>query len=83
MHLSSVDLPDPFSPISPNVEPCGISKETSRSAQNSSNEARLPRIRAALIDWLRSRYIRNRLETPSTLTAVSVTVPPRFCPGTC
>ena len=23
MHLSSVLLPDPFSPMSPNVDPCG------------------------------------------------------------
>ena len=55
MHLSSVDLPEPFSPIRPNVEPCGISKETSRSAQNSSYVARPPRITVAFSDWLRSR----------------------------
>ena len=36
MHLSSVDLPEPFCPISPNTPPVGISKETSRSAQKSS-----------------------------------------------
>ena len=36
MHLSSVLLPEPFSPMSPNVVPAGISNETSSSAQNSS-----------------------------------------------
>ena len=35
-HFSSVDLPDPFEPIKPNVEPSGTSKETSSTAQNSS-----------------------------------------------
>ena len=39
MHFSSVDLPEPFSPMRPNVVPAGISKETSRSAQNSSKDA--------------------------------------------
>ena len=54
MHLSSVDLPEPFSPMSPNVVPSGISKETSLSAQNSSYAARRPRSSAAFSDWLRS-----------------------------
>ena len=36
MHLSSVLLPEPFSPMSPNVAPSGTSKLTSSSAQNSS-----------------------------------------------
>ncbi len=35
-HLSSVLLPDPFEPMTPNVDPAGTSKETSLSAQNSS-----------------------------------------------
>ena len=55
MHLSIVDLPEPFSPMRPNVEPVGMSNETSCSAQNSSKAARLPRISAAFRDWLRSR----------------------------
>ena len=32
MHLSSVLLPEPFSPMSPKVSPAGISNETSSSA---------------------------------------------------
>ena len=36
MHLSSVLLPEPFSPMIPNVEPSGTSNDTSWSAQNSS-----------------------------------------------
>ncbi len=54
MHLSSVDLPEPFSPMRPNVSPSGMSNATSRSAQNSSNFARRPRMTAAFSDWLRS-----------------------------
>ena len=54
MHLSSVLLPEPFSPMRPNVEPFGTSNETSFSAQNSSYLARRPRRTAALSDWLRS-----------------------------
>jgi len=54
MTLSRVDLPEPFSPISANFEPSGISKLTSRSAQNSSYFARRPRISVAFSDWLRS-----------------------------
>ncbi len=36
MHLSRVDLPEPFWPIRPKTPPVGISKDTSRSAQKSS-----------------------------------------------
>ena len=36
MHLSSVLLPEPFSPMRPKVVPSGTSNETSFSAQNSS-----------------------------------------------
>ena len=36
MHLSSVLLPEPFSPINPNVEPSGTSKLTPFNASNSS-----------------------------------------------
>ena len=35
-HLSSVLLPEPFDPMTPNVDPVGTSKSTPLSAQNSS-----------------------------------------------
>ena len=54
MHLSSVLLPEPFSPMSPNVVPSGTSNDTSRSAMNSSYLARRPRMTEAFSDWLRS-----------------------------
>ena len=53
MHLSSVDLPEPLCPSSPKVLPCGMSKETSSRAQNSSNWARERCRNAPLRDWLR------------------------------
>ena len=54
MHLSMVLLPEPFSPMRPNVEPTGTSKLTSFSAQNSSYRARRPRMTDAFSDWFRS-----------------------------
>ncbi len=54
MHLSSVLLPEPLWPMSPNVVPTGTSSDTSRSAQNSSKEARPRRMSAAFSVWLRS-----------------------------
>ena len=36
MRRSRLDLPDPLWPTSPYMEPCGISSETSLTAQNSS-----------------------------------------------
>ena len=46
-HLSIVDLPEPFSPMRPVVEPSSTSKLTSSSAQNTSTLARPPRMTAA------------------------------------
>ncbi len=54
MHLSSVLLPQPFSPMSPNVSPAGISIETSSSAGNDSYFTRARRMTAPFSDWLRS-----------------------------
>ena len=54
MHLSSVLLPDPFSPMMAKVAPSGTSSDTSRSAQNSSYFTRARRMIAAFSDWLRS-----------------------------
>jgi hypothetical protein len=65
MILSSVVLPEPFGPISPNVLPSGTSNPTSLSAQNSSERTR-PRVRRAFSEVGRSRYRRNRLDRPWT-----------------
>jgi hypothetical protein len=54
-HLSIVDFPEPFSPISPVVDPSKTSKLTSSIAQKTSTLARPPRITAAFIEALRSR----------------------------
>ncbi len=47
-------LPEPFSPMRPNVVPSGTSNDTSCNAQNSSKRARPPRSTAIFSDWFRS-----------------------------
>ena len=55
MHLSSVLLPDPFSPMSPKVSPAGISIDTSSSAMERLVAHAGPcRMAIAFSDWLRS-----------------------------
>ncbi len=54
MHLSSVLLPHPFSPMRPKVSPAGISRETSSSAANYSYLTRARCMTAPFSDWLRS-----------------------------
>jgi hypothetical protein len=59
----SVDLPEPFAPMTPKVEPAGTSKETPSSAVNVSSalrsESRLP-VRRALFRVLNWFWCRNR-----------------------
>ena len=68
---SSVLLPQPFGPISPNVSPRGISSETSRSAHRVSRVSRAPRTtsnaRSFRPDVLRASV--KDLETRSIMTA--------------
>ena len=57
--FSSVDFPEPFSPITPKVEPCGTSKDTPSSAVKVSSGRRSARtlpVRSALFsvrNWFR------------------------------
>ena len=72
MHLSSVLLPEPLWPISPNVSPSGTSNDTPLSAQNSSCTVRLnPLKTVALRVELRSWMRRKRLATSLTSMARS------------
>ncbi len=71
MHFKRVLLPEPLSPMIPNVVPTGISKLTSRSAQNSWYRARRPRMTVAFSESLRSSYSRNSFETSSIRIAAS------------
>src|SRR6185436_15372782 len=69
MSRSSVDLPEPLCPMSPNDSPGATSSEMLRSAQNSSYWMRRKRVSACLRLLGRSVYRRNRFEMSSTRTA--------------
>src|SRR5258705_11499121 len=70
MICKSVDLPQPFGPTIPTVVPASISKETSRSAQNSLWRRRRPRVRDSLRRSPGRWYMRYCLDTLSTRNAV-------------
>src|SRR6266540_303511 len=70
--LSSVDLPEPFWPISPNVVPRSMLNVTSRSAQNSSWRPP-PRTKRSLSESRRSVASLNILDRSATSIAISVT----------
>ena len=68
--LSSVDLPEPLCPISPNVEPRGMDRLMSRSAQNSSYRP-LPLTNRSLSESRRSVAILNFFDSSRTSIAMS------------
>ena len=66
--LSSVLFPAPFSPMIPTVEPCGMSRYTSRTAQNSFPRGP-PGSTRSHSRWIGFSYIRYALLTPrATMT---------------
>ena len=68
--LSSVDLPEPLCPISPKVEPRGMDRLMSRSAQNSSYRP-LPLTNRSLSESRRSVAILNFFDSSRTSMAMS------------
>ena len=65
--FSIVLLPAPLAPTRPNVDPAGTVNDTSRKAQNCSNESRLRRSNACLSVVLRSEKMRKVFQTFSTV----------------
>src|SRR5580704_8766018 len=72
MHLSRVDLPEPFRPRMPTVSPSRTWSETSLRAQNSSEGVRPPWIRRSFSELYFPWASRKRLETSLTSTATSL-----------
>ncbi len=71
MQRSRVDLPEPLWPTRAYIDPWGISRETSLSAQNWSTPAlRSRRVTSSLSEWARSVCSLKRLDTPSTTMAL-------------
>ena len=71
MHFNSVDLPDPFSPITPKTSPSLTVKVTSFKAVNSSNRVRPLAAMSCLIEFVFSRWTRKVLVRWSTSSARS------------